>query len=297
MKKIPVFGIFREKSHSPRREYDDEAILRQTARFLSDSPEIDVELFLPEEFLHTNLDVLPALIFFMCEEAPYLERLRQMNLDHGCVLVNTVHAVENTFRDKMVEILSGQPFFPESKLHEISMPASLDDSRQCWLKRGDYHATCDDDVIFVEDKDSLPAAMAKFSARNIKKVLVQEHVPGDIIKFYCIRDSQAGHTWWFKWFYHKEQDLKEYAFSSTMLEDNCIMAGDLMGLDIYGGDAIVTAEGEIFVIDVNAWPSFALFRQEAAGFIAQLLKTKLVEHLGAASQLGTRLENTLSLSV
>ena len=41
-----------------------------------------------------------------------------------------------------------------------------------------------------------------------------------------------------------------------------------LGLDIYGGDAIVTATGGVVLLDVNAWPSFALFREEAAERIA-----------------------------
>jgi len=37
---------------------------------------------------------------------------------------------------------------------------------------------------------------------------------------------------------------------------------------VYGGDAIVTPAGEIVLLDVNAWPSFALYREEAAQRIA-----------------------------
>ena len=36
------------------------------------------------------------------------------------------------------------------------------------------------------------------------------------------------------------------------------------GLEVYGGDAIVTAAGELVLLDLNAWPSFALYRDEAA---------------------------------
>ena len=46
-------------------------------------------------------------------------------------------------------------------------------------------------------------------------------------------------------------------------------------LEVWGGDAIVTPAGEIFVIDVNAWPSFALFRDEAADHIAAHLAARL----------------------
>ena len=35
-------------------------------------------------------------------------------------------------------------------------------------------------------------------------------------------------------------------------------------LEVYGGDAIATADGELVLLDLNAWPSFALYRDEAA---------------------------------
>ena len=36
----------------------------------------------------------------------------------------------------------------------------------------------------------------------------------------------------------------------------------------------MTPRGDIFVIDVNAWPSFSLFRDEAAGHIAAQLAAR-----------------------
>ena len=54
------------------------------------------------------------------------------------------------------------------------------------------------------------------------------------------------------------------------------------GLDVWGGDAIVTPDGEIFVIDVNAWPSFALFRDEAADHIAAHLAARLRRRIRVA---------------
>ena len=296
MKKIPISGIFREKSHSPRREYDDEAILRQTARSLAESEELEVRLFSPEEFLQAGFNEMPLLVFFMCEEAPCLARLQELSYETGCLLINSVESVKNTFRKNMVAVLKEASFFPRSSLFPTSSDSVPGDVTKCWLKRGDYHAISSDDVIFIKDRNELEEAISGFSARGIETVLVQEHIPGDIIKFYCIRDCRAGHTWWFKWFYHRDQDLKEHRFSETRLMENCLKAGDSMGLDIYGGDAIVRRDGRIFIIDVNAWPSFALFREEAAESISQLLMARVLEHVGAASRPKIDFENVLNLS-
>jgi len=44
-----------------------------------------------------------------------------------------------------------------------------------------------------------------------------------------------------------------------------------MQLDIYGGDAIVTSDNQIYIIDLNDWPSFGKCQNEAAPAIADLI--------------------------
>lgn len=48
-------------------------------------------------------------------------------------------------------------------------------------------------------------------------------------------------------------------------------AAAALGLEVYGGDALVTAPGRFVLLDLNAWPSFALYRDEAAERIASYL--------------------------
>ena len=43
-----------------------------------------------------------------------------------------------------------------------------------------------------------------------------------------------------------------------------------LGLEIYGGDAVVTPEGELFLIDLNDWPSFTGCQADASDAIAAL---------------------------
>ena len=49
-------------------------------------------------------------------------------------------------------------------------------------------------------------------------------------------------------------------------------AAEALGLVIYGGDAIISPEGKITLIDLNDWPSFAPCRGAAASAIAKFLK-------------------------
>jgi len=45
-------------------------------------------------------------------------------------------------------------------------------------------------------------------------------------------------------------------------------------LDIYGGDAVISPDGSISIIDLNDWPSFAPVRDQASKFIANLIFQK-----------------------
>ena len=48
-----------------------------------------------------------------------------------------------------------------------------------------------------------------------------------------------------------------------------------LGLDVYGGDAVVAEDGSISIIDINDWPSFATIRDEASEQIAKLIFQKV----------------------
>jgi hypothetical protein len=57
-------------------------------------------------------------------------------------------------------------------------------------------------------------------------------------------------------------------------------AAAALGLEIYGGDAIATKGGTLVLIDLNAWPSFALYRDEASAEIAAYLKQRFTSGRG-----------------
>jgi hypothetical protein len=142
-------------------------------------------------------------------------------------------------------------------------PFETDVNGGVWVKRGDYHAVEAEDVRFARDSRDLHDILARFRERNISSVMIQRHVPGDLVKFYGVS------TRWFHWFYHKGQEVSYHRFSVDVLRDICADAASIVGLDVYGGDAIITRDGSVYVIDVNAWPSFALVRDVAAGHIAR----------------------------
>ncbi|HYR46066.1 MAG TPA: hypothetical protein VER78_03585, partial [Thermoanaerobaculia bacterium] len=145
----------------------------------------------------------------------------------------------------------------------------------CWIKRADVHATQAGDVSLAESPEQLAQRLSALRARGIARAVLQEHVPGDLIKFYGVREVQENvKLEWFQWFYHRDQQLSRHPFEVSELRDAVSLAAGTLGLDVFGGDAIATVAGRIVLIDLNAWPSFALYRAEAAGRIAAHLASR-----------------------
>jgi D-alanine-D-alanine ligase-like ATP-grasp enzyme len=62
-----------------------------------------------------------------------------------------------------------------------------------------------------------------------------------------------------------------YSFEVSRLREAAFGAAAALGLEIFGGDAIIQSSGEPVIVDINAWPSFARYRDRAAQLIADHL--------------------------
>jgi hypothetical protein len=76
---------------------------------------------------------------------------------------------------------------------------------------------------------------------------------------------------WFEWLYHSDKGMLGYTFEVLALRRAAFGAAAALGLEIFGGDAIVQADGKPVIIDINAWPSYARYRDSAAQAIADHL--------------------------
>ncbi len=266
------WGIFREEAHSPGRESDDSEILRLTAKGL-EAKGFQVDLKTPDE-LGGVVDAKPRGIFLMCERPEALLALTALAAD-GVREVNSPTAVFGTYRDRMIAQFAeaGVPFVA-SRLVATS-GVRLEVPQPVWVKRADVHNTQVGDVVYAANAEAASHALAGMAARGMLRAVIQPHVDGDLIKFYGIGPGGAnGEPPWFRWFYHKDQTLRQFAFDTHALARLVRRAAAALGLEIYGGDCIVTASGEIVLIDLNAWPSFALFREEASSAIAAYLSVR-----------------------
>ncbi len=270
------WGIYRELAHSPGRETDDAEILRATARSLSDRG-FQVDLKSPDE-LPENDDAarVPPFLFVMCEQEKIIRRLSAWERQGICI-VNRPAAIRNTDRDRAIALFSGKGVpFPRSVLVATAAREEPVFPLPCWIKRADVHATQAGDVSFAESAAQLSSGLRALATRGISRSVLQEHVPGDLIKFYGVREASqvSGPLSWFEWFYHRDQQLVRHPFDLPELRQSVARAAGALGLDVFGGDAIATPTGRIVLIDLNAWPSFALYRMEAAGRIAAHLAVR-----------------------
>jgi hypothetical protein len=269
------WGVFRERAHSPGRECDDAEILRLTAKRLE---ELGFGVTLVEAADLAGERDRPRGVFLMCERLEALDRLRRLEQD-GVVLVNSPLAVLNTYRDRMVAQFSeaGVRFVPSRLV--ATGGAAAPPALPAWVKRADVHNTQDGDVVFAASPAEWRDALAGLAARGIERAVIQPHVAGDLVKFYGVGQGAGpdGGPPWFRWFYHKGQALAGHPFEPGSLAGLARRAALALGLEVYGGDAIVPEEGGALLLDLNAWPSFALFRDEAAQVIAAHLAARFAE--------------------
>ncbi len=138
-------------------------------------------------------------------------------------------------------------------------------------------------MVFAADREKAARALEGMAARGIGTAVLQEHVAGDLIKFYGIQSAEAGahaKAEWFQWFYHRDQRLAGHSFDAASLEQAATQVASALGLEVYGGDAIAAPSGRLVVIDVNAWPSFSLYRETASERIAAHLAAVYREQAG-----------------
>lgn len=267
--------ISRERAHSPGREFDDGEILRLTGKHL-DARGFHVSLTAPDA-LPARVSGPPPVVFMMCEQTGILEQLRQWE-QHGARIVNSPESVLNTYRERMTWLLDqARVATPASRIIPTST-SSLTCAGPVWVKRGDVHSTQDGDVTFATGAQEAMEALRLLAARGVRSAVVQDHIPGDLIKFYGIgrEELPPQDGPWFRWFYHKGQQIAGHQFDPEKMADLARRAASALGLEIFGGDMIVSEGGTATVIDLNAWPSFALFREEAAERIASYLAERFL---------------------
>jgi hypothetical protein len=208
----------------------------------------------------------------MCQ-GPRASR-RLYAIDGGAVIVNRPESVLGCHRRRLVRRLAASGVaFPATTLVATRSRAPVrgfEGDPRVWVKRGDVHAERLDDVVAVDPAD-LPRALAAFAARGIRVAAVQRHVSGPVIKFYGVAGGR-----FFRWYdaaagpRGSRPDADEHA-----LRRLAFTAAAALGLEVFGGDLVLPSPGAPVLVDLNDWPSFAPFRDDAARAIAEYIEERI----------------------
>lgn len=277
MNRLTIAGIRRGNQFSPNHIGNDAAIFAQTAEHLRNKGCI------VNEYIESDLllaDPKESFIFNMARDWKSIHKLQELE-DKGYHVVNSGYGIENCTREKMTRLLMDNHIsHPNSLILEtdVDPTEALEQAgfHTCWIKRGDFHAIHREDVTYVRNYDEAKSILKEYAIRGIQRAVINEHLVGDLVKFYGVTGTD-----FFYWFYPSNQHHSKFGlevingtakgipFDVNTLQSICNEAANVLNVHIYGGDCIVSEDGEMKLIDFNDWPSFAPCRDEAAQHIAQ----------------------------
>ncbi|MDR2234250.1 MAG: hypothetical protein LBE56_14145 [Tannerella sp.] len=273
-----IAGIRRGNKFSPNHIGNDAAIFSLTVEQLRERG------YKVNEYTESDLltkDIREEVIFNMVRDRYSVRKLQHLE-EEGRLVINSGFGIENCTREKMTRLfMSANIPSPRSIiLHTDDDPvAALEaaDFSDCWIKRHDFHAIHREDVTYVRHIEEAKSIMKEYAMRGITTAVINEHLAGDLVKFYGVIGTD-----FFYWFYPDMNHSKfgceiingkahEIPFDKYALRQLCNEAARILNVVIYGGDCIIDKYGMIRLIDFNDWPSFAPCRNQAAPYIASCI--------------------------
>lgn len=276
----------RAGAFSPNHIGNDAAILNAVVEQLRKRG-CEVTVYSEEQLIAG--EVSQPVIVNMCREQRSIELLQRYE-DEGRLVINSGHGIENCTRERMTRILLGHNIpYPESLIVDTNevIKGRLEKCgfSGAWIKRGDGCAMHKEDVSYVRHPEEAQEVLQEYFLRGIQRAVINRHLVGDLIKFYGVSGSD-----FFYWFYPYDEGHSKYGleaingksrgikFDEKMLVEICHQAADVLDIKVYGGDCIISPEGDIRIIDFNDWPSFAPCRQAAAPHIAKCVLSDVKKH-------------------
>lgn len=276
---IKIIAVSRGEKYSPNHIGNDAAIFKKVVEHLR-ALECEVEVFTESDFVALPLPQggEEVTVVDMARDAVTIARLHEWERA-GVLVINSPRGIDNCVRRPMTERLLAQGVSHprswivemddrESAIHTLAYP--------CWIKRGDSHAVVKEDVCYVATPEEAARVFGEFVRRGIPSAVVNEHLQGDLVKFYGVQDCP-----FFHWFYPSSDSHSKFGLEAIngaavgLSFDECVLkqcadeAARVLDVPVYGGDAVVSADGSVRLIDFNDWPSFAPCREEAAPAIAR----------------------------
>lgn len=274
-----IAAILRAGAYSPNHIGNDAAIINLTCEQLRKRG-CQVKTYSEEQLIAGA--VKEPIVIHMCRDQRSFPILQAME-DSGRLVINSGYGVENCTRERLTRILLGSGIpYPESLMVNTNQTVTEQMERigmeRAWIKRGDTYAMHKEDVTYVRHPEEAQEVLQEYFLRGIRRAVINRHLPGDLIKFYSVRGTP-----FFYWFYPFDEGHSKYGaeaingkskgipFDKDYLRKICSDAAEALDVVVYGGDCIISPEGDIRIIDFNDWPSFAPCRNEAGPFIAKAI--------------------------
>lgn len=275
---LQLAAIRRGNQYSPNHIGNDAAIFNLTIDYLREK-NCEVTIYSEQEFQDAHPD--NQIIFNMARDTRTISKLQELEAE-GRKVINSAYGIRNCTRTKMTRLLLDNKIpYPKSLIVSTGNPlpeSALELGDFCWVKRGDSHTIHYEDVTYTKNGKEAENILNEFALRGISSAVLNEHLKGDLIKFYGVKNTD-----FFYWFYPNDLNHSKFGleaingkakgipFDLTCLREICTKVAEILDIYIYGGDCVVDPSGNIFIIDFNDWPSFAPCRSAAAPYIAQCI--------------------------
>ncbi|MBQ8774032.1 MAG: hypothetical protein IJZ17_06145 [Muribaculaceae bacterium] len=281
MAEIKIAAIMRARIFSPNHIANDAAILNATADQLRKRG-YEVNVYAEEQFIAGAVD--EHIIVHMCRDMKSIRLLQKLE-DDGAIVVNSGYGIENCIRERLARILpgSGVPY-PDSIIvntdEAVTTKLKEKNLSQCWIKKGDFHSMHKEDVSYARHPEEAQEMLQEYFLRGIKRAVINRHLEGDWVKFYGVKGTS-----FFYWFYPFDTSYNKIngqqqgtKFVERRMKEICQKAAEELNVEVYGGDCIISNEGDFHIIDFNDWPSFGPCRAEAAAQIAKCVISMIKKH-------------------
>ncbi len=277
-----IVCVQREERFSPNSVEKDLNILSAVAKQLHVA---GAEVSVTDAVHLINNKMEADVIFSMARGEGVLDYLLGLEL-RGVKVLNPVEGIRNANRYVMTDLFM-QHDIPMPLTSMVDTPEGFEmlceqwrvrKNPECWLKRADACAQAANDVVYCEDVDTLLKEGTDMFRRGINRIVVSEHLKGDIVKFYGVEGTDFFH--WYrpdiragKYGLERINGVpKGYEIDEMTFKETCHRAAHVLSCPIYGGDAIVSRQGDFRIIDFNDWPSFSICADDAAEAMVRLLK-------------------------
>lgn len=229
-----ILMVQRDESFSPNAVEKDLAILQAVGEKLRERG-AGVS-YVKEELLQDKrwkLGDRVSVIFSMARSEKSLAVLQQAQAE-GVMVVNDPRSIEICNSRRAIDGLMRSNRIPAAPYYERG---------KGWIKADRGH-----DVRFAANEEEMLAFK-----QQVEDPLLTAHVEGTLVKFYGVADR-----------FFSPQGYPQVAEAAARL-------ARLVGIQVYGGDAVLLSDGTFAIIDFNDWPSFSSCREEAAAAICRLI--------------------------